>query len=104
MPITVRLRTSRRTLSSLVCSSANFGSTWGWRCIRRGTRFLPECPRDFQGIHSVTVPPRTFIAGLMQLPVMPAAKRHGELITHLETDGSRLQTAGDADRTAAGRR
>jgi hypothetical protein len=53
-------------------------------------RFFPKVSRDFQGIHSVTVPPRAFIAGLMQLPVMPAAKRDRELIAHLETNGSRL--------------
>jgi hypothetical protein len=53
-------------------------------------RFFPKTSRDFQGIHSVTVPPRPFIAGLVQLPVMPAAKRDRELITNLEVDGSRL--------------
>ena len=60
------------------------------RLIRRGMRFFPETSRDFQGIHSVIVPPRAFIAGLVQLPVMPATKRNCELIAHLETDGSRL--------------
>ena len=60
------------------------------RLIRRGTRFFPKASRDFQGVHSVTVPPRAFIAGLVQLPVMPATKRYRELIAHLETDGSRL--------------
>jgi len=92
MPITVRLRTSLRTLSSLVCRSANVGVTGSrLRClVRRGMRFFPQVSRDFQGIHSVTVLPRAFIAGLVQLPVMPAAKRDRELITHLETNGSRL--------------
>ena len=92
MPIMVRLRTSLRTLSSLVCSSANVGviASYLRRLIRRGMRFFPKASRDFQGIHSVTVPPRAFIAGLVQLPVMPAAKRDRELITHLETNGSRL--------------
>jgi len=92
MPITVRLRTSRRTLSSLVCSSANVGMSLSElrRLTRRGTRSFPKASRDFQGIHSVNVPPRTFVSGLVQLPVMPAAKRYRELIAHLETDGSRL--------------
>ena len=85
MPITVRLRTSRRTLSSLVCSSANVGMGLR-RSIRRGMRYFPKTSRDFQGIHSVTVPPRAFIAGLVQLPMMPAAKRHCELIAHLEAN------------------
>ena len=60
------------------------------RLIRRGMRFFPETSCNFQGIHSVIVPPRAFIAGLVQLPVMPATKRNCELIAHLEADGSRL--------------
>src|SRR5690242_3391088 len=92
MPITVRLRTSRRTLSSLVCSSANVGMFRSKlrRLIRRGTCSFPKASRDFQGIHAVTIPPRAFIAGLVQLPMMPAAQGYCELIAHLETDGSRL--------------
>ena len=88
----VRLRTSRRTLSNLACNSANVGMALSKlrRLIRRGMRSFPEASRDFQGIHSVTVPPRAFIAGLMQLPVMPAAQGDRELIAHLETNGSRL--------------
>ena len=38
----------------------------------------------------MTIPPRSFVPSLVQLPVMPAAKRDRELITHLETNGSRL--------------
>jgi len=53
-------------------------------------RFFPETSRDFQGIHPVTVPPRAFIAGLVQLPMMSAAQRHCELIAHFEADCSRL--------------
>ena len=60
------------------------------RLLRRGMRFFPKVSRDFQGIHPVIVPPRAFIAGLMQLPVMSATKRNCELIAHLEADGSRL--------------
>src|SRR5262245_20728847 len=94
MPITVRLRISRRTLSSLACNSPNVGngevnadtfSTLGlctsaiqwmlfeWRLLRRGMRFLPIPPRGFQGIDLYALPPRDFIAGLVQLPMMPAA-------------------------------
>jgi len=92
MPITVRLRTSRRTLSSFVCRSGNVGVTASnlRRLIRRGMRFFPKTSRDFQGIHSVTVPPRAFIAGLVQLSVMPAAQGDRELIAHFETNRSRL--------------
>ena len=60
------------------------------RLIRRGTRSFPEASRDFQGIHSVTVPPRAFITGLVQLPMMPAAQGDREFIAHLEANGSRL--------------
>jgi hypothetical protein len=31
------------------------------------------------------------VTSLMQLPMMTAAERDGELITHLETNGSRLR-------------
>jgi hypothetical protein len=54
-------------------------------------RSFPETSRNFQGIHSVIVPPRAFIAGLVQLPMMPAAQGDRELITHLETNCSRLR-------------
>ena len=60
------------------------------RLIRRGMRSFPETSRDFQGIHSVTVPPRALIAGLVHLPVMPAAQGDRELIAHFETNRSRL--------------
>jgi hypothetical protein len=53
-------------------------------------RFFPKTSRDFQGIHSVTVPPRAFIAGLVQLSVMPAAQGDRELIAHLEANCPRL--------------
>ena len=58
--------------------------------IDGGMGTLPKTSRDLQGIHPLAFPPRAFIAGLVQLPVMPAAKRDRELITHLETNGSRL--------------
>jgi len=92
IPIMVRLRTSRRTLSNLACNLANVGMALSKlrRLIRRGMRSFPEASRDFQGIHPVTVPPRAFIAGLVQLPMMPAAKRDRELIAHFEANGSRL--------------
>ena len=94
MPITVGLRTSRRTLSSLACNSANVGmgevnadSTPRWglhvtyshrtlfegRLLRSRMRFLPKPPRDLQGVHPLAFPPRAFIAGLVQLSMMTAA-------------------------------
>jgi hypothetical protein len=94
IPITVRLRTSRRTLSSLVCNSERVGVTvtrrpdrlgafdrftlsqrtlFQWSLVCRGLRFLPKPPRSFQGIDLYALPPRDFIAGLVQLPMMSAA-------------------------------
>ena len=55
-----------------------------------GMGFLPKPSRDLQGIHPLAFPPRAFIAGLVQLPMMAAAQRHGEFITHLEANGSGL--------------
>ena len=54
-------------------------------------RFFPECPRGFQRIDFRAFPPGKFIAGLVQLSMMPTAKRYGELIAHLETNRSRLR-------------
>jgi hypothetical protein len=38
----------------------------------------------------VIAPPRAFIAGLVQLPMMPAAQGDREFIAHLEANRSRL--------------
>ena len=55
-----------------------------------GMGFLPKTSRNLQGIHPLASPPRAFIPGLMQLPMMAAAQRNGELIAHLEANGSGL--------------
>ena len=52
---------------------------------------LPKTSCDVQGIDLQVFPPSCLIAGLMQLPMMTAAERHGELITDLETDRPRLR-------------
>ena len=44
--LNVRIRSGRKLRSSAF-KSPNVG-TLGLECVRRGTRFLPECPRDFQ--------------------------------------------------------
>ena len=85
IPITVRLRTSRRTPSSLVCNSANVGLP---TCLR--SSLLPKTSGNLQDIHPLAFPPRALIAGLVQLPMMAAAQRHGEFIAHLEANGSGL--------------
>src|SRR5262245_55514481 len=92
MLMTVRLRTWRRTLSSLVCRSGKVGAAASHcrRLFCRGMRFFPKASRDRERINPPAVPPCPFIAGLVQLPVMATAQRHGELIAHLEADGSGL--------------
>ena len=52
---------------------------------------LPKTVSCLESIDPQALPPGLLIAGLMQLPVMPAAKRHGELITDLKTDRPRLR-------------
>ena len=52
---------------------------------------LPKTSCDLQGIDLESFPPGFLVAGLMQLPMMTAAERHGELITDLEADRPRLR-------------
>ena len=52
---------------------------------------LPETFCDLKRIDLQIAPPGSLIAGLVQLSVMAAAQRYGELITHLETDRPRLR-------------
>src|SRR5262245_23252362 len=103
MPIIVRLRTSRRTLSRSVCKlgerrrgsaepdcfcefnlfTCSQRTLFECRLMRRGMRFLPKAPRDFECIDLYVLPPGDFIPGLVQLSMMTATQRHGELIAHL---------------------
>src|ERR1019366_6739262 len=60
-------------------------------CRRRfWVRLLPMPLGNLQGIDFQTLPPGHFIAGLMQLPMMTAAERHGELVADFETERSGL--------------
>jgi hypothetical protein len=52
---------------------------------------LPKTSCYFQCVNLEILPPGDLIAGLMQLSMMPAAERHGELVTYLKTDGPRLR-------------
>lgn len=45
---------------------------------------LPLLLGDVQWLDLELLPPGDFIAGLVQLPVMPTAERNGELIAHFE--------------------
>jgi hypothetical protein len=51
---------------------------------------LPELSGDFQSIDFLTFPPGDFVAGLVQLAMMTAAERYGELVADLHADGARL--------------
>ena len=52
--------------------------------------FLPKTSGNLQDIHPLAFPPRALLAGLVQLPMMAAAQKHGEFIAHLEANGSGL--------------
>ena len=51
---------------------------------------FPEVSGDLQRFDFEVIPPRQFIAGLMQLPMMTAAERNGELVADFKADGSGL--------------
>ena len=52
---------------------------------------LPKTTRDLERIDLQILPPSDLVASLMELPMVTAAKRNGELITDLETDRARLR-------------
>ena len=52
--------------------------------------FLPKPLGDWQRIDVDALPRRHFIAGLMQVPMVAAAERYGELIADFETQGPGL--------------
>ena len=52
---------------------------------------LPKTASDVESIDLPILPPRLLVASLMQLPMMSTAEWHGELITDLKTDRSRLR-------------
>src|SRR6516162_9902037 len=56
-------------------------------------RLLPESLGDFEWLDIELLPPGGLIAGLMQLTMMTPAERNGELIAHLQPDGSGLGEA-----------
>ena len=56
-------------------------------------RLLPKHLGDLQRFDIEPLPPGDLIAGLMQLPVMAAAERNGELVADFEADGSGLGKA-----------
>ena len=52
---------------------------------------LPKVSRNLQGIDFLVLPPRHLIARLVQLAMVPAAKRHRELVAYFHADGARLR-------------
>ena len=54
---------------------------------------LPETSGDRQRFDLEVSPPGHFIAGLVQLPMMTAAERDGELVADFKADGSGLGKA-----------
>ena len=54
---------------------------------------LPQLAGDRQWFDARLLPPREFVAGLMQIAVVRAAERDRELITHLHPERSRLRKA-----------
>ena len=51
---------------------------------------FPKTSGDWQRFDLEVLPPGHLIAGLMQLPVMTAAQRNGELVADFKADGSGL--------------
>ena len=74
------------------------------RRIDCGVGFLPKTSGNLQDIHPLAFPPRALIAGLVQLPMMAAAKGTVNSSLTLRPMAQVGQTAGDADRRVAGRR
>ena len=54
-------------------------------------RLLPKALGRFERVDLVIGPPGFFIGGLVQLPVMAAAERYGELVADFEAQGARLR-------------
>jgi hypothetical protein len=54
---------------------------------------LPESFRNCERVDIKRLPPCLFIAGLVQLTVVPATERDGKLVTHFPAEGSRLRVA-----------
>ena len=58
---------------------------------RLWSRLLPQSLGDRERVDIERLPPDHLIAGLMQLPMMTAAERDGELVADFETQGSGLR-------------
>jgi hypothetical protein len=52
---------------------------------------LPQPIGNCEWVDIQSFPPRLFIPGLVQLPVVPAAERDRKLVAYLQAEGSRLR-------------
>lgn len=55
--------------------------------------FAPIVPGNLEWIDFEALPPRCFVTNLMQLSMMAAAERHGEIIADLHANGAGLRKA-----------
>ena len=91
-----RSRIVRNFCSSFVLDRG-FGNGPSGRIHRDASRFwmrlFPQSLGDFERLDVGLLPPGGLVAGLMQFAVMAAAEGNGELIAHLEANGSGLRKA-----------
>jgi len=52
---------------------------------------LPKSFGNCERVDIQSFPPRLFIAGLVQLPVVSATERDRKLVAHFQAEGSRLR-------------
>ena len=65
-----------------------------YACATRRGFQMSLLPKSFGNCERVDIqclPPCLFIAGLMQLPVVPAAERDRKLVAHFQAESSRLR-------------
>ena len=53
-------------------------------------RLFPKFVRDLERIDFPVLPPRSFVARLVQFPVMTTTQRHREFVAHFQADRSGL--------------
>jgi hypothetical protein len=78
----------RFVISSVArCLVARDGSL----CSRQRMGFKPERAGSCKRIYSRLLPPQSFIAATMDLPVVRATKRHREFVAHFATERTSLR-------------
>ena len=82
----VRRRLCRAIVDRNLCCDATF-------ILTPSAALLPEFLRDRERINAQVIPPGGLVAGVVELPMMGATERYGELIAHLLAHGTRLHEA-----------